>query len=48
MAGSRDQCLDAGMDDYMTKPLRLEDLTEAIRKWFPQCDAASVLSLKAS
>jgi CheY-like chemotaxis protein len=33
MAGSRDLCLDAGMDDYLTKPLRMEELTHTLQKW---------------
>jgi CheY-like chemotaxis protein len=26
MAGARDRCLNAGMDNYIAKPVRLEDL----------------------
>jgi len=28
--GSRERCIDAGMDDFIAKPVRLEDLIEAI------------------
>jgi CheY-like chemotaxis protein len=31
-AGSREQCLQAGMDDFITKPVQLEDLAEALGK----------------
>lgn len=33
MEGDRQKCLDAGMDDYMSKPVRLEALAEMIEKW---------------
>ncbi len=33
MAGSREGCLEAGMDDYLNKPLRFEDLSETLQKW---------------
>ena len=33
MAGSREGCLEAGMDDYLNKPLRFEDLSETLSKW---------------
>jgi CheY-like chemotaxis protein len=32
MAGSRDQCIEAGMDDFISKPVKLEDLVEAFEK----------------
>jgi PAS domain S-box-containing protein len=32
MAGDREQCLAAGMDDYMGKPIRIEELTEALSR----------------
>jgi CheY-like chemotaxis protein len=30
MQGDRDMCLEAGMDDYITKPIRVERLVEAL------------------
>ncbi len=32
-AGTRERCLDAGMDDYIVKPIKLEDLRQAIERW---------------
>jgi two-component system sensor histidine kinase/response regulator len=31
--GEKERCLAAGMDDYITKPIRLQDLSKAIRRW---------------
>jgi CheY-like chemotaxis protein len=31
--GSQERCLKAGMDDYISKPVNLADLTEALAKW---------------
>jgi CheY-like chemotaxis protein len=36
MAGDRDQCLAAGMDDYISKPVRLEDLDRVLAQWIPE------------
>ncbi|KAG1471432.1 hypothetical protein G6F56_002126 [Rhizopus delemar] len=36
MIGDREKCLQSGMDEYVTKPLRFPDLTAAIKKFAPQ------------
>jgi response regulator RpfG family c-di-GMP phosphodiesterase len=33
LKGEAERCLDAGMDDYVTKPLTLERLREAVARW---------------
>lgn len=38
MAADRDACLDAGMDDYLAKPLKLADLRETLARWLPVAD----------
>ena len=36
MQGDREQCLAAGMDDYVTKPIRVEQLVEALNHVRPR------------
>jgi CheY-like chemotaxis protein len=35
MQGDRERCIDAGMDDYISKPIRPEKLSEVIEKYLP-------------
>jgi len=34
MLGDRDECIQAGMDDYISKPIELNELLGQLEKWF--------------
>jgi signal transduction histidine kinase/CheY-like chemotaxis protein len=41
MEGDRRRCLDAGMDDYLPKPFRANDLRRVLERWLPAADGAA-------
>jgi CheY-like chemotaxis protein/HPt (histidine-containing phosphotransfer) domain-containing protein len=37
MKGDREKCLNAGMDDYVAKPVRIKDIRSVIARWDSAC-----------
>jgi CheY-like chemotaxis protein/HPt (histidine-containing phosphotransfer) domain-containing protein len=41
MPGDRDKCISAGMDDYLAKPVRPEDIRSVVERWASAAKAAA-------
>jgi signal transduction histidine kinase/CheY-like chemotaxis protein/ligand-binding sensor domain-containing protein len=41
MQGDREQCLQAGMDDYISKPIKVEELVDMLEKWALRAEVKS-------
>lgn len=41
MSGDRERCIEAGMDDYLSKPIKPEPLLETLRRWSNAAELAA-------
>ncbi|MGH2737790.1 MAG: response regulator [Actinomycetota bacterium] len=48
MEGDRQKCLDAGMDDYVSKPVSFESLDAVLQRWVSSADARMTPSSPSS
>ena len=48
MEGDRERCIDAGMDDYLSKPFTCDALADRIERFLPQAEAGDLDAVAAS
>ncbi|MDQ4144439.1 MAG: PAS domain S-box protein [Actinomycetota bacterium] len=49
MRGDKERCIAAGMDDYLTKPVRSKEMTAVLARWTrPQAPAQPAMSARSS
>jgi signal transduction histidine kinase/CheY-like chemotaxis protein len=47
VTGARERCLSAGMDSYIAKPVKLDDLSKVIQDWLPKAGLPVIPRLSA-
>jgi signal transduction histidine kinase/CheY-like chemotaxis protein len=48
MEGCRENCLQAGMDDYIAKPVKLEDLAETLARWLKMGEGSNIADARSA
>lgn len=45
MQGDREKCIEAGMDDYLAKPIRIDDVRTMLERWGPRTGLLTTTSI---